>query len=84
MAFRESCYYGSDPNDSNSDGDGREMASINNDSSVNVVDQQQVAQSYGVYPFGAEAYKYDFDITKDGAINVVDLQQLTIQLGACP
>lgn len=51
---------------------------------MNLIDQQQVAQSFGAYPFGAEAYEYNFDINRDGFINVIDLQLLTSQLGACP
>ena len=69
--------------DTDADGcsDGREIASVNEDHSVNVLDLQALAIHMGAYPYG-DARRY-FDVTKDGAINVIDLQFVARHLGAC-
>ena len=83
--FRETCYYNTSVSGSNSDGDlcadGKEIASINADTQVNVIDLQQIAQSAG--PSSDPDYIVDFDITKNGSIDVIDLQQAAAQAGAC-
>ncbi len=88
LAFREVCFYNTDPATANTDGDacndGREVASINADNQVNVIDLQQIASGIGVYAFPGSAVKVNFDITRDGSINVIDLQQAAAQLGSCP
>jgi alpha-tubulin suppressor-like RCC1 family protein len=87
-AFRETCYYGTDPANANSDGDGcgdrREAMSVNADQSVNVIDLSQVAGEFGTYSAGASIVRYTFDVTKDGSINVIDLSQVAAAIGPCP
>jgi len=83
---REICYYNSDPTLANTDGDTRddgcEIASINGDLVVNVIDLQQVALS--VPPTGMAGYFVNFDMNKDGFINVIDLQFVAARAGPCP
>ena len=71
----------------NTDGDncpdGREVASINDDFVVNVIDLSQIAQEIGVYALPGTAVQRDFDMTKDGAINVIDLSFVAGRFGAC-
>jgi len=88
VTFREVCFYGTDPNNANTDGDacrdGREVASINGNTAVDVIDLQQIASEAGAYTLPGSPVKVNFDITKDGNINVVDLQQSAAQNGSCP
>jgi hypothetical protein len=83
--FRETCYYGTSPLAIDSDGDGcpdgKEIASVNADAIVNVIDLQQIAQSAG--PAVDPDYVVNFDVTKNGAIDVIDLHQTAVQSGAC-
>jgi CSLREA domain-containing protein len=84
-SFREVCYYNSDPLRADTDygaDDGCEIATINQDFVVNVVDLQQVAQS-STSPAGPDPYIVNFDVTKDGVINVLDLQFVASQFGPC-
>jgi len=87
VAFREVCFYNTDPNNVNTDGDacndGREVASINGDTAVNVIDQQQIASEVGVYTLPGSPVKVNFDITKDGNINIGDLQLVAALFGPC-
>jgi hypothetical protein len=84
--FREDCYYGTSTASANSDGDGcgdgREVASINADTAVNVIDLQQIAGAAG--PHTDPDYLVQFDVTKSGSIDVIDLQVTALHAGACP
>jgi CSLREA domain-containing protein len=88
LTQREVCFFGTDPNNVNSDGDacndGREVASINGDATVNVIDLSQVAGEFGVYVLPGTAVQRNFDMTKDGAINVIDLSFVAGRTGSCP
>ncbi len=85
LDFREFCYYGTSVTSANSDGDncrdGQEIASINGDLAINVVDLQQIAQSMGHST--SPQYIPNMDITKNGSIDVADLQQAAQQQGFC-
>jgi hypothetical protein len=84
-AFREYCYYNTDPNNANTDGDtcddGKEIASINADTAVNVIDLSQIAGAFGPAP--GPPYIVQFDVNKDGAINVLDLSFVAGRFGVC-
>lgn len=88
VSFREVCFYGTDPNVANSDGDacndGREAASVNANQGVDVIDLQQVASESGPYALPATAVKANYDITKNATIDVIDLQQVAARSGGCP
>jgi hypothetical protein len=88
LAFREVCFYNTDPSNANTDGDacndGREVASINANNAVDVIDLQQIASEAGTYMLPGSVVKVDFDITKNGTIDVIDLQQAAGLAGACP
>ena len=78
-------YYNSSPlfTDGDIDGcaDSREVASINGDRNVNVLDLHQVAGSLG--PSTSPGYIVHFDVNKDGSINVIDLSFVASLLGSC-
>jgi hypothetical protein len=88
LTQREFCFFGTDPTLTNSDGDvcsdGREVASINGDTVVNVIDLGQIAGEAGVYVLPGSTVKRNYDMTKDGAINVIDLSFAAGRSGACP
>lgn len=69
--------------DSDGDGcaDGKEIASLDALESVNAIDLQQAALSFG--PGRSPAYIRDFDVNKDGQINSLDLQFIARQFGPC-
>lgn len=75
LDYLELCFYNSSPASANTDddrlSDAKEVASINQDWAVNVIDMQQVAQNLSL---GAPGYITDFDMNKDGTLNVLDLQ----------
>lgn len=81
----EFCYYNTSTTDVNTDGDncrdGHEIASINGDREVNVIDLHQIASAVSVYL--SPLYIVDFDINKNGEINVMDLQLTVLQYGYC-
>jgi len=83
---RELCHFGTSNASANTDGDalpdGCEVASVNADQLVNVIDLQQVALS--VPPSGGAGYVIGIDVTRDGYINVIDLQFVAGQSGLCP
>jgi CSLREA domain-containing protein len=88
--YREVCYYGTSTSSADSDGDGcsdrREIASVNGDLVVNVIDLQQVASMAGPYGQGFEiptAVEMAYDITKNMTIDVIDLQQVAAAQGSC-
>jgi hypothetical protein len=90
---REACYYGTSGADPNSDTDARndgcEVASINGDLVVNVIDLQQLSSEEQLYPGGnypdpGSAVARDFDITKNGVLDVIDLQQVAAADMVCP
>ncbi len=87
LEFREVCFYGTDPAVANTDGDvcgdGREVASIDGDTNVNVLDLQQIATAQGTYVRPGTPVQVNFDITRDGQINVADLQQSAVSMGNC-
>ena len=84
-SFREVCYFGTDPNVLNTDGDachdGKEIASINADTTVNVIDLSQVAGAFGAAP--GPPYIAPFDVNRDGVINVLDLSFVAGRSGPC-
>jgi hypothetical protein len=88
LTRREICYYNTNPNSANTDGDactdGREVASVNANNSVDVLDLQQVASEAGVYAAPGSPVKVDFDITRNLTIDVIDLQQTAARAGSCP
>jgi hypothetical protein len=88
LTFREVCYYGTNPTVLNTDGDtcndGREVASVNANTQVDVIDLQIVASEAGGYPLPASNTKGNFDITRNGTIDVLDLQVVASLSGACP
>ena len=79
-------YYSSLTTSTNSDGDAcgdaREVASINADLVVNVIDLSQVGQAFGTA--GSPNYLTNMDMNKDGAINVIDLSFVAPRFGPCP
>lgn len=87
VEFREICLYGTDPANANTDGDGcsdgKEVASVNANSAVDVIDLFLVASEVGQYTRPGSPLQVTFDITRDGVINVIDLQQTAAQIGAC-
>jgi hypothetical protein len=87
-AQREFCFYNTNPAALNTDGDGcndgREIASINGDTQVNVLDLQQLAAESGPYTLPGSAVKVNYDITKNSTIDVLDLQQVAARSGVCP
>jgi hypothetical protein len=84
-AGREYCYYGTSDQEANSDGDSRddacEIASVNADKSVNVLDLQAVA---GHFPTMAFGYHPNMDMNKDAVVNVLDLQFVAMRMTTCP
>lgn len=82
----ENCNYGSNPASTNSDGDGcgdgREIASVNSDSVVNVADVGMVASE--ISRVGGPPKIVNLDINKDGAYNVADRGIVASLFGACP
>ncbi len=78
-------YYNTSPLVTNTDGDicsdGEEIASINGDLRVNVVDLQQIAQSQGLPT--DPLYLANMDMNKNGQINVADIQIAATQQGNC-
>ena len=76
-------YYNSNPLSADTDGDGipdaKEVASINGDTVVNVLDLAQDASVLGTAR-GDSRYIPDFDTNKDGYINVLDLQFIASHL----
>lgn len=84
----ETCLYGTDPNDTDTDNDlgtdggsdGCEAASLNPDRIINVADRGMVALAVGnpVYRH------YNSDINKDGAWNVGDVGIVMLLFGQCP
>jgi hypothetical protein len=78
-------FYNSSPlfTDSDIDGcsDSKEVASINGDRTVNVIDLSQVAGHFGNST--QPAYIVHFDMQRDGAINVLDLAFVAARFGPC-
>jgi hypothetical protein len=87
-AQREFCFYNTDPNNNNTDGDacrdGKEVASVNTNNSVDVLDLAAIAAEAGTYTLPGSAVKVDFDATKNGSIDVLDLAFVAARAGACP
>jgi hypothetical protein len=87
IAFREVCYYNTDPLNVNTDGDSRndgcEVYSVNGDLAVNVLDLQQVAIEQGLVTPPGTAVRNNYDVTKSGNIDVIDLQQVAIAMTVC-
>ena len=69
--------------DTDADGcrDSKELASMNNDLTVNVADLGITATRFSV--IGDSLYFWDFDTNRDGAINAIDLLTVALQFGAC-
>ena len=85
---REYCYYGTNVNSVNSDGDAcgdtRELASINGDEVVNTIDLAQIGAEFGTYSSPGTPAQVTFDLNKDGSINVLDVSIAAGVEGACP
>jgi syndecan 4 len=85
---REFCFYNTDPTNANTDGDacrdGREVASINTNNSVDVLDLAAIAAEAGSYTLPGSPVKADFDATKNGSIDVLDLAFVAARAGSCP
>jgi hypothetical protein len=85
----ETCFYGTDPDAADSDGDGcsdgREASSINGDRSVNSSDLGQLAQNFGSYTLPGGAVQANFDVARDGTgkISSMDLALIAQNFGAC-
>jgi hypothetical protein len=81
--YVEFCFYNSDPYNPNTDGDvcadGKEVASVNNDTTVNVADLGLVASEYGQSPPKLR----NMDVNKDGVINPADLGIVASLFGPC-
>jgi hypothetical protein len=88
LAFRELCFYGTNPNNINSDGDacndGREMASQNGPGAVDVLDLLIIASASGSYDPPGEPVQVNADLTKNYNIDVLDLQSAAARSGPCP
>ena len=85
---KEECYYGTNPVDFDTDGDGcsdgRELASVNGDRKVNAIDLSQIAQHFDPgYALPAPAWKVTFDFNRDGKISSIDLSQVAQRFGEC-
>jgi sugar lactone lactonase YvrE len=73
----------SSPNtDGDTCGDGREVASINGDNTVNVADMGITASRFGNST--TPQYLVQLDTNKDGTINVADMGIIASLFGACP
>lgn len=81
----EVCFYNTDPALANTDGDicgdGKEVASVNADTTVSALDLSAVAQRFG--PGTAPGYLAGFDSNKDGQISAIDLAQVAQRFGPC-
>ncbi len=79
----EYCFYNSDPLDPTTDTDachdGKEIASVNHDTTVNPADLGLIASEYGAAPPSLR----NMDITKDGTINPADLGTAASLFGSC-
>ncbi len=82
----EVCYYNSDPANANTDGDlcndGREVASINGDSTVNPADMGLLSAE--MTRVGPPAKLVNMDMNKDGVFNPADSGFLASRFGVCP
>jgi hypothetical protein len=87
LDYRENCYYGTADFVVDTDGDGcsdgKEVASVNGDREVNVLDLLIVAQTVGAYAIPGTALQRDVDVTKNGTVDVIDLQQVAMANGPC-
>jgi glucose/arabinose dehydrogenase len=88
LSWREFCYYNTSTSNNNTDGDncrdGREVASVNANFSVDVIDLLVLAQHAGSYATPGPVYLVNFDVTKNGSIDVIDLAFVASQNGVCP
>lgn len=79
----EYCFYNSDPLDPTTDTDachdGKEIASVNHDTTVNPADLGLIASEYGPAPPSLR----NMDLTKDGTINPADLGTAASLFGSC-
>lgn len=81
----EVCFYNSNPNNANTDGDvcgdGREVASLNGDFVVNIADRGLLSTEFTRPPPPAKIV--NMDLNKDGVLNVGDVGWLSARFGAC-
>ena len=87
-AYRETCFYNTNPNVPDTDLDGRkdgcEVSSFNADTVVNVLDLREAANHFGgPYGLPGPSNLVNFDVTKDGAVNVIDLHQVLGRFVLC-
>lgn len=88
LDLREICYYGTSVALADSDGDGcsdrREVASMDGNRSVDVIDLGIIAGAAGAYTLPGTAQQRDYDISKNGMIDVIDLMLGAAAVGSCP
>lgn len=86
ITLREICFYASNPLVADTDGDGctdgKEVATVNGDKTVNALDLSQVAQHFGTER-GTPGYFAEMDLTKDGRVNSSDLGRVASMFGPC-
>ena len=79
----EYCNYNSDPLNPNTDADacadGKETASVNSDTTVNVADVGLIAQEFGSVP----PRLANMDVNRDGVINIADRGIAASLFGSC-
>jgi hypothetical protein len=72
LARIEFCHYNTNPGVADTDGDGcadgKEIASVNNDQTVNSIDQGLLASEFGPVP----PHLLNMDMNKDGVVNSID------------
>jgi YVTN family beta-propeller protein len=77
----ERCFYNTNPSDIDTDddacSDGREIASVNGDRDVNVLDLYLVART------ALSPYVLEFDLDRNGSVDVMDLYFQARQHGRC-
>ena len=77
--------YGSNLSATNTDGDvcadGKELATVDRNTTVNAADLGNVAGSFG--PTTDPDYIVNYDIDKNGTINASDLGQVAARFGSC-
>lgn len=93
LDWREVCHYNTSITSVNTDGDAcgdaREIASINANNAVDVIDLQQIALEAGTYLYPGTPVEVNFDFRRNiggpaSAIDVIDLQGVAALAGACP
>jgi hypothetical protein len=89
--YVEVCFYNTDKAVTNTDGDGctdgRELGTVDGNSTVNSADLGLVASAFGSYmtpPPAGDAWRVNADLDKNGVVNAADLGLVAAVFGACP